>query len=66
MAKEKKEDKPATEATPTEPATFKGKLNKYGFIHLSKGLIESWGLTFKTEQAVSIEIVEGNLIIRKA
>ena len=77
MAKEKKEDKPADEALhaeeaeqpapmPTKPATFKGKLNKYGFIHLNKGLIESWGLTFKTEQAVTIEVTLGQLIIKKA
>ena len=47
--------------------TFKGKVNKYAFIHLDKSLREAWGITRGTEQPVTIEITaEGALIIRKA
>jgi len=73
MAKEKKEDKPAdetlhaeeTEAKP-EQTTFEAKVNKYAFIHLSQKLRKAWGITKGTEQAVTIKLVEGNLVIRKA
>ena len=79
MAPKKKEDAyPADEElhatkaeqpapTPTKPATFKGKVNKYAFIHLDKSIREAWGITKGTEQPISIELTaEGNLVIRKA
>jgi hypothetical protein len=72
MAKKKKADKhPADEALHAEEAqiqtTFEGKVNKYGFIHLSKRVREAWGVTKGTEQPITIELTDDNaLIIRKA
>ena len=77
MEKKKKKDKPADEAlhaeevelpapTPTEPAIFKGKVNKYCFIHLGKSLREAWNFTKGTEQPITIELTaEGNLVVKK-
>ena len=67
MENKKKADKPADETLHTEEAqtTFEGKVNKYGFIHLKKPLMEAWSLTKGIEQPITIEITEGNLVIKK-
>ena len=68
MENKKKADKPADEALHENEAqaTFKGKINKYGFLHFGKGLMQAWNLIKGTEQPVTIELTpEGALIFRK-
>jgi len=61
----KKADKPAGETQATQ-TTFEAKINKYGFLHFGKSLMEAWNLTKGTEQPVTVELTdEGSLIIRK-
>ena len=66
MAKKEKDNNLAEEAQLTK-TTFKGKVNKYCFIHLKKPVMEAWGIKKGVEQPITIEITaEGNLRIRKA
>lgn len=61
----KKADKPTEEAQPTQ-TTFEAKINKYGFLHFGKPLMEAWQLSKGVEQPVAVELTpEGSLIIRK-
>ena len=69
MEKKKVDKNPADETLHAEEAqtTFKGKLNKYTFIHLPKTLREAWNIQKGTERPVTLELTaEGALIIRKA
>ena len=78
MAKKKKADEvlhaeeaEATDspAIPTnvspEKKVFQGKINKYGFLHFGKALMQAWNLSKGTEQPVTIELVEDDLVINK-
>lgn len=74
---EKKAAKPAKKAEATdsppihsnvspEKKVFQGKVNKYGFLHFGKNLMEAWGITKGVEQPITIELtVDGNLVIKK-
>ena len=76
MAKKNKTDKPTEEAKATdsppipsnvspEKKVFQGKINKYGFLHFSKGLVQAWNLSKGVEQPVTIELIEDNFVIKK-
>ena len=57
---------PITSNLSPEKKVFEGKINKYGFLHFGKPLVEAWQLSKGTEQPVTIELTaEGALIIRK-
>ena len=65
MAKKEKDNNLAEEAQLTK-TTFKGKVNKYGFIFLDRHVQAAWGITKGVEQPVTVELTaEGDLIIRK-
>ena len=64
---EEADSPPITSNLSPEKKVFEGKINKYGFIHFGKPLMEAWQLSKGTEQPVTIELTaEGALIIRKA
>ena len=68
MENKKKTDKSADEALHAKETqmTFKSKVNKYGFLHFGKPLMEAWQLSKGVEQPVAIELTsEDSLIIRK-
>jgi hypothetical protein len=66
-----KSQKPKAEPKqPAEPksAVFpaEGKLNKYGFVYLNDDVLMAWfGHGKGAEQRISIDLKDGNLIIRK-
>lgn len=61
-AKEPKQPEPKSAQFPAE-----GKLNKYGFVYLNDDILNPWlGHGKGTEQKISIDLKEGNLIVSKA
>lgn len=70
--KAKKERKPEVEepTQPIEPKSVafpvKGFVNAYGFIHLNGNLLEAFGGEKGKKTPITIDLKEGDLIIRKA
>lgn len=67
----KKEHKPkaneSAQTVETKSAKFptEGKLSKYGFIYLDADVLAAWGLSKGSEQQLSIDLKEDDLVIRK-
>ena len=59
--KAKVEPQPKTQTFPA-----KGAVNAYGFIHLSNGIAEAFGVFRGQKTPITIDLQEGVLIIKKA
>jgi hypothetical protein len=64
MTKAKKADKPVETAKPVFPA--EGFVNPWGFIHLSNGVATAFGANKGTKTAITIDLQDGALIVKKA
>jgi len=57
---------PATEISNALTWPVKQKINKYGFLHFDKAVLQAMGLPYHTEVAVELNLIEGGIITVKA
>jgi hypothetical protein len=62
--KAKKTQEPKVEQKPTFPV--EGFVNPWGFIHLKKNVVEAFGATMGQKTAITIDLQEGTLVVKKA
>jgi len=56
----------STEKKSETPFPAKGMINAYGFLHLSNGVAEAFGVPRGKKTPVTIDFKDGNLIISRA
>ena len=57
---------PATEIPNALTWPIKQKINKYGFLHFDKAVLQAMGLPYHTEVSVELNLIEGGMITVKA
>jgi len=58
--------RPATDIPNALTWPVKQKINKYGFLHFDKAVLQAMGLPYHTEVSVELSLIEGGTITVKA